>query len=76
MKTIKVLVETNNEWRKLKLGTILRVNDKAASITGTVANPSKPSVRFTAFEEPTIIKIENGIKNKPRCKTKFLKKGK
>ena len=30
MKTIKVLVETNNEWRKLKIGTILRVNDKAA----------------------------------------------
>ena len=30
MKTIKVLVETSNEWRKLKLGTILRVNDKAA----------------------------------------------
>ena len=30
MKTIKVLVETNNEWRELKLGTILRVNDKAA----------------------------------------------
>jgi len=30
MKTIKVLIETNNEWRNLKLGTILRVNDKAA----------------------------------------------
>ena len=30
MKTIKVLVETSSEWRKLKLGTILRVNDKAA----------------------------------------------
>ena len=30
MKTIKVLVETNNEWRELKIGTILRVNDKAA----------------------------------------------
>ena len=30
MKTIKVLVETNNEWRELKLGTVLRVNDKAA----------------------------------------------
>ena len=30
MKTIKILVETNNEWRKLKIGTILRVNDKAA----------------------------------------------
>ena len=30
MKTIKVLIETNSEWRELKLGTILRVNDKAA----------------------------------------------
>ena len=30
MKTIKVLVENNGEWRDLKLGTILRVNDKAA----------------------------------------------
>tara|TARA_Y100000310_G_scaffold278713_1_gene297362 strand:- start:143 stop:316 length:174 start_codon:yes stop_codon:yes gene_type:complete len=30
MKTIKVLIETNSEWRNLKLGTILRVNDKAA----------------------------------------------
>ena len=30
MKTIKVLVETNGGWRKLDIGTILRVNDKAA----------------------------------------------
>ena len=30
MKTIKVLVEDSREWRKLKIGTILRVNDKAA----------------------------------------------
>ena len=30
MKTIKVLTENNGEWRNLKLGTILRVNDKAA----------------------------------------------
>jgi hypothetical protein len=30
MKTIKVLTETNNEWKNLKIGTILRVNDKAA----------------------------------------------
>ena len=30
MKTIKILTEINNEWRKLKIGTILRVNDKAA----------------------------------------------
>ena len=30
MKTIKVLIETNKEWHKLNIGTILRVNDKAA----------------------------------------------
>ena len=30
MKTIKTLVENNSEWGKLKLGTILRVNDEAA----------------------------------------------
>ena len=30
MKTIKTLIETNKEWRELDLGTILRVNDKAA----------------------------------------------
>ena len=30
MKTIKVLTGTNNEWRNLEIGTILRVNDKAA----------------------------------------------
>ena len=30
MKTIKVLMENNGEWRKMKIGTILRVNDKAA----------------------------------------------
>ena len=30
MKTIKTLIENNGEWRQLKIGTILRVNDKAA----------------------------------------------
>ena len=27
MKTIKILVEDSREWRKLKIGTILRVNE-------------------------------------------------
>ena len=31
-------------------------------ITGTIAKPSSPSVRFTAFEDPTIIKIPKGTK--------------
>ena len=30
MKTIQTLIENNGEWRKLKIGTILRVNDNAA----------------------------------------------
>ena len=30
MKIIRTLVTTNNEWRELRIGTILRVNDKAA----------------------------------------------
>ena len=45
-------------------------------MTGTVAKPSKPSVKLTAFDEPTIIKMPKGMKNKPRCKAKFLKNGK
>ena len=44
----------------------IKANDSATIITGTIAKPSKPSVKFTAFEEPTIIKIANGIKNKPK----------
>ena len=33
----------------------------AAIITGTIAKPSNPSVKFTALDEPTITKIVNGI---------------
>ena len=40
------------------------------------AKPSKPSVKFTAFEEPTITKTEKGTKNQPRLIAKFLKNGK
>ena len=32
---------------------------------GTVANPSRPSVKLTALDEPIITKSPNGIKNKP-----------
>ena len=54
----------------------MSVNDKATNITGTVANPSSPSVRLTAFDDPIITNKPNGIKNKPICQIKFLKKGK
>ena len=41
-----------------------------------MARPSSPSVKLTAFEEPTIINIANGMKNQPKLIIKFLKKGK
>ena len=44
----------------------ISVKERATSITGTVAKPSKPSVRLTALEDPTIIKSANGIKNNPK----------
>ena len=48
----------------------------ATNITGTVANPSSPSVKLTAFDDPTITNTEKGIKNHPRLIIKFLKNGK
>ena len=52
----------------------MKVNERATNITGTVARPSRPSVRFTALDDPIITKSANGIKNNPICKIKFLKK--
>ena len=54
----------------------MKAKHAATKITGTVAKPSSPSVKFTAFDDPTIINIENGIKNQPRLIIKFLKNGK
>ena len=33
----------------------MNAKQDATNIMGTVANPSKPSVKLTAFEDPTII---------------------
>ena len=41
-----------------------------------MARPSNPSVKLTALEEPTITKIEKGIKNQLKLINRFLKKGK
>ena len=41
------------------------------SITGTVANPSKPSVKFTAFEAPIITNNPKGTKINPFPKSNF-----
>ena len=49
----------------------LSVNESATNITGTVAKPSSPSVKFTAFDAPIITNKPNGIKNRPKSKTKF-----
>ena len=54
----------------------MNAKQPATKITGTVAKPSRPSVKFTAFDEPTITKTEKGIKNHPKFTTKFFKKGK
>ena len=44
-------------------------------ITGRIAKPSRPSVKFTALELPTIIKIETGMNNIPRENETSLKNG-
>ena len=54
----------------------MNAKQAATNITGTVAKPSRPSVRLTALDEPMITKTEKGIKNHPRFMIKFLKNGK
>ena len=54
----------------------IKVKERATSITGTVAKPSRPSVKLTALDAPIITNKPKGIKNKPIFKIKFLKKGK
>ena len=43
----------------------MEVKERATNITGTVANPSNPSVKLTAFEAPIITNKPKGIKNIP-----------
>ena len=45
-------------------------------MTGTIANPSNPSVKFTEFAEPIIIKIPIKKYKIPKSIIKSLKKGK
>ena len=49
----------------------LRVNESATSITGTVAKPSKPSVKLTAFDAPIITNNPKGKKINPCTKLNF-----
>ena len=56
-----------------KTKKLIKAKHTATKITGTVAKPSRPSVRFTALDEPTITNTEKGIKNQPKFIIKFLK---
>ena len=47
----------------------------AAIMTGPMASPSSPSVKFTAFEAPTITKTPKARKNQLKSINKLLKKG-
>ena len=47
----------------------------AAIITGTMARPSSPSVRFTALPAPTMMNMAKTTKNQPRLITSSLKNG-
>ena len=47
------------------------MNESATSITGTVAKPSSPSVKFTALDDPIITNNPNGIKKVPSAKLDF-----
>ncbi|MNL78828.1 hypothetical protein D3C87_2053100 [compost metagenome] len=51
-------------------------NDAAAIITGTMASPSRPSVRLTALPAETMTKPPKTMKNRPRSMLKSLRKGK
>ena len=42
---------------------------------GPTARPSRPSVRLTALELPTMTSTANGMYRRPRSGMKFLKKG-
>ena len=50
-------------------------NAPPAMMTGPIARPSSPSVRFTAFDAPTITSIANGIHSQPRSSSQPLRNG-
>ena len=51
------------------------MNTAETIITGTVANPSSPSVRLTALADPTMTNIANGKYAQHRLTAQFLKNG-
>ena len=42
---------------------------------GPMARPSRPSVRLTALDDPTITRSAKGIQSQPRVRSQPLKKG-
>ena len=53
----------------------MKPKQPAAIITGTMASPSSPSVRFTELEAPTITKIAKGMKSTPSGISSSLRNG-
>ena len=51
----------------------MNAKQAATNITGTVAKPSRPSVRLTAFDAPIITNNPNGINNKKKMVINFIK---
>ena len=47
----------------------------AAIIAGPIARPSRPSVRLTAFEAPTMTSTPNGTNSQPSVQQQVLKNG-
>ena len=45
----------------------------AAIMTGTMARPSRPSVRFTALPAPTMMNAPNSTKSQPKFSATSLK---
>ena len=50
--------------------------EAAAIMIGTMARPSRPSVRFTALPAPTMTTQAKGMKNQPRLIKRSLMNGK
>ena len=57
-KVMKILISKYSEKTILPETYAIKANVIATIITGTIAKPSKPSVKFTAFAEPTNINRE------------------
>src|SRR5689334_9252741 len=53
----------------------MKAKQPAAIIEGTMARPSRPSVKLTEFDAPVMTKMATGTKNQPRFTSTFLKNG-